>query len=223
MLDLVKEGYSLSAAQAAIWFAQARDADTAAYAIGEYLEIFGPVNPAVFEASLRTVVAQIDALNVTFVETASGPRQVPAREANWSLNFIDLAAAADPRAAAWAVMQSDLVKLGRERASRLFSFMLLRIAEDRFWWLHAYHHIAMDGYGVARITALVASEYNRRVDRAPEQTFIKPDAYLRLLQEDSDYASSTAKEEDRRFGMTISMDGHHSTLAIVSNSNLSAT
>lgn len=199
MLDLVKEGYSLSAAQAAIWFAQARNADGAAYAIGEYLEIFGPVDPAVFEASLRTVVAQIDALNVTFVETASGPRQVPAREANWSLNFIDLAAAADPRAAAWAVMQSDLVKLGRERASRLFSFMLLRIAEDRFWWLHAYHHIAMDGYGVARITALVASEYNRRVDRAPEQTFIKPDAYLRLLQEDSDYARSTAKEEDRRF------------------------
>ena len=193
------EEYPLTAAQAAIWYAQVQNPDSAAYIIGEYLEIRGPVDPRVLEDSLRAVVAQLDALNVAFIDTASGPRQMPVRQVHWFLDFLDIAAAKDPHPTALAMMQSAIRRLGSEWAHRPFSFTLFRLAGDRFWWFHAYHHIAMDGYGAAQIAARVAAEYSLRTIFAPARSRPKPDGYGRLLEQDLGYASSTAKDEDQRF------------------------
>ena len=61
----------LSAAQREIWFAEQRlSAANRVYKLGEYIEIYGPVDPVLFEAALRRVVGEIDALHVRFVEVA---------------------------------------------------------------------------------------------------------------------------------------------------------
>ncbi|MBV9140663.1 MAG: hypothetical protein JO115_07075, partial [Pseudonocardiales bacterium] len=68
---------SLSAAQREIWFAeQLLGTANRVHKIGEYIEISGPVDPVLFEAALRQVVGEAEALHVRFVETGEGPRQI---------------------------------------------------------------------------------------------------------------------------------------------------
>ena len=65
----------LSAGQLGVWFAQQLNPSSAAYNIGEYIEICGPIDPVLFEQALRQVVIESEALCVRFVEQADGPRQ----------------------------------------------------------------------------------------------------------------------------------------------------
>ena len=66
----------LSAAQLGIWFAQELAPSNVDFNGAEYVEIFGAVDPAIFETALRCVVAEADVLSVRFVKYTDGPRQV---------------------------------------------------------------------------------------------------------------------------------------------------
>src|SRR5262245_21416750 len=80
----------LSAAQLGIWFAQELAPSRVDFNSAEYVEIFGAVDPAIFETALRCVVAEADVLSVRFVNRTDGPRQVIGDLPDWSLPFIDV-------------------------------------------------------------------------------------------------------------------------------------
>src|SRR3954452_22205559 len=75
----------LSDAQLGIWFAQTIDPSSPAYNLAEYLEIAGPIDATLFEAALRQVVSETEALRVRFVSGADGPRQIIGAPPDWSL------------------------------------------------------------------------------------------------------------------------------------------
>ncbi|MWK40249.1 hypothetical protein GEV43_44080 [Actinomadura sp. J1-007] len=56
----------LTGAQEGVWYGQRLDPASPAYNTAEYVEIHGPVDPALFERSLRLAIGEIDALNVRF-------------------------------------------------------------------------------------------------------------------------------------------------------------
>ena len=89
----------LSNAQLGIWFAQTLDPTNPAYNLGEYLDIAGPIDAALFETALRLVVDEAEALRVRIVDGADGPQQIISAPPEWSMPFIDVSAAADPKAA----------------------------------------------------------------------------------------------------------------------------
>src|SRR5437762_12774480 len=64
------EALALSSAQLGIWFAQKLDPGSAAYNIGEYIEIDGPVVLPLFERALRQVVSEAQSLRLQFSEQA---------------------------------------------------------------------------------------------------------------------------------------------------------
>ena len=90
----------LFAAQSSIWVAQVLDPESADYCIAEYLEILGPVDPGVFEAALRRVVTETDALRLRYLATEDGPRQQVGDDPDWTMPLVDVSSLADPRAAA---------------------------------------------------------------------------------------------------------------------------
>ena len=94
------EALALSSAQLGIWFAQKLDPGSAAYNIGEYVEIDGPVVLPLFERALRQVVSEAQSLRLQFSEQAGEPRQSIGAPTAWSLPIIDLSAEPDARAAA---------------------------------------------------------------------------------------------------------------------------
>nr|ATY72525.1 non-ribosomal peptide synthetase [Streptomyces thioluteus] len=188
----------LLAAQEGIWTGQQLDLDSPAFNTGEYVEIHGPVDTAVFERALRDTVAEVEALNVRFVEDEGQPWQVTVPATDWRPHTADLTGLADPRAAALDWMARDMdrpVDLTREP---VFGHALFRIAEDHFLWYHRVHHIALDGFGLALVARRVAETYTALVEDAP----LAPNGFGTLESvraEENAYRASERCAKDRAY------------------------
>ncbi|MFB7455143.1 non-ribosomal peptide synthase/polyketide synthase [Streptomyces sp. NPDC056188] len=155
----------LTAAQRELWLAeQASIGVIPAYRIGEYLEIHGPVDGTLFEAALRQVVDEVDALHVRFADSAGSPTQVLRATTDWRLPHVDLSHEASPRAAALAWIAADRARPLDLTRDPLFSYALFRLAPDRFLWYQGYHHLVMDGYGYSLVARRLAETYTLLVD-----------------------------------------------------------
>ncbi|MBD0671976.1 non-ribosomal peptide synthase/polyketide synthase, partial [Streptomyces sp. CBMA156] len=189
----------LTAAQREIWLAEQR-ARTAlpAYRIGEYLEIHGPVDPELFETALRRVVAETDALHVSFAEDGEGPRQVVRESWDWAPAYLDLGGHPEPFAAALEWMAEDRLRPLDLTRDPLFSHALIRLSPTRHLWYHNYHHLVMDGYGYALVRQRVAQTYTALAEGRP----VPPSGFrpLReLVEADTDYRSSARFGADRAY------------------------
>src|SRR3954469_14761128 len=188
----------LSDAQLGIWFAQTIDQSSATYNLAEYLEIGGPVDTTLFEAALRQVVTETEALHVRFVSGADMPGQIIGPAPAWSMSLVDVSGAPDPQAAAERWMRADLAKPVDLTCGPLFAYALLKGAPDRFFWYSRYHHIVMDGFGFALVARRVADVYSSLVaGRTAELgTF---GSLAPLLEDEAEYRGSKRFEQDRQF------------------------
>ncbi|MFW6691095.1 amino acid adenylation domain-containing protein [Streptomyces sp. MAR4 CNX-425] len=186
----------VTAGQREVWLAEQHSPrHRSALRLGEYLEIDGPVEPGLFEAALRRVVGEADALRVRLVPGPDGPVQVLARELPWTLAFVDLSDAPDPEAAGRAWADADVARPMDLAAGPLFSFALLKLAPDRFWWYHTYHHAAVDAFGYALVARRVAEVYTELVHgRDPGPSPFGPLAAL--VRSDREYQRSAERAAD---------------------------
>jgi len=158
------EPLPLSDAQRGIWFAHQIDPTRAAYNIGEYIELRGPLDPSIFERALRQVVSESETLHLQFSERAGVPFQTLAPPHSWSLPIIDVSGEPDARAAAEALMRADLARAVDLTRDPLFSFALFKVPDERFFWFARYHHIVMDGFAMWLVARRVADVYTRLCD-----------------------------------------------------------
>ncbi|WP_241265745.1 non-ribosomal peptide synthetase [Streptomyces boncukensis] len=189
----------VTAAQREVWLADAHyPRMRPALRLGEYLEIHGPVDPAMLEAALRQVVREADALRVRLVPGADGPVQVLERELPWALASVDVSGEPDPDESARAWVRDDMARPMDLAAGPLFSFALLKLAPDRFWWYHAYHHAATDAFGYSLVARRVAEVYTALANgrQAGPSSFGPLSA---LVQSDRDYHASPQHDADRSY------------------------
>ncbi|MFB7933900.1 amino acid adenylation domain-containing protein [Streptomyces sp. NPDC056039] len=160
--------HPLLAAQEGIWTGQHLDADSPAYNTAEYAHIHGPLDPSAFEAALRHVVAETEALNAAFVVDDQGrPWQTDAPAADWRPYTADLTGEPDPYAAALAWMDQDMARPVDLTRDPLFGHALLRIAPEEYLWYHRVHHIALDGFGLSLVARRIAEVYTALVAGEP--------------------------------------------------------
>jgi hypothetical protein len=190
--------YRLSAAQLGIWFAQALDPDSPIFNIGEYLEIFGPIAPMLFEKAVRQAVAETDALQARFIETDDGPRQYFAPDPNWVMPFIDVSAEVDPRASAKVWMHHDLGHPSDLTQGPLFTVALFRSAPDHFFYYQRFHHIVADGASLLMLAQRVASLYSALAEGRPVEVG-NVGSSLDLLDDEGEYRSSVRYVRDRDY------------------------
>ena len=190
--------FRLSTAQLGIWFAQQLNPSSPAYNIGEYLEIHGPVDAALFERALRQVVAETEALRVQIIERAGDPWQLIGPPPSWSMPIIDVSAEADARAAAESWMQVDLARPIDPTRAPLFGYALFKASDTRFFWYARYHHIVMDAFGMWLIARRVANVYTQLTNgRSTRDGSFGSLAVL--LEEDAVYRASEQFAQDRRY------------------------
>ncbi|MFI2203104.1 amino acid adenylation domain-containing protein [Streptomyces sp. NPDC020192] len=211
----------LTAAQREIWLADQHSPSAgAALRMGEYLDIRGPVDAAVFEAALRQVVAETDALRVQVVPGEDGPEQLLKRERRWSLPLVDVSDASDPEASARTWITQDLARPMDLASDPLFSFALLRLAPDRSWWCHTYHHAVMDAFGLSLMARRTAEVYTALAhgQRSGPSPFGPLSA---LVRADQDYRASQDCAADREY-WTRRLAGWTQTAAIPPRSGCAA-
>lgn len=195
----VPEHLPLLAAQEGIWAGQQLDADSPAYNTAEYLRITGPVDPAVFDRALHHVVAETEALNVTFDTDDTGrPRQTTAPAGDWRTHIADLTTEPDPPAAALAWMDQDMSRPVDLTRGPVFGHALLRTGPEEFLWYHRVHHIALDGFGLSLVARRVAEVYSALMagEPVPESGFGTLES---VRAEEAAYRDSARHTKDRTY------------------------
>ncbi|WP_338604197.1 amino acid adenylation domain-containing protein [Saccharopolyspora sp. SCSIO 74807] len=202
MPELPGASLPLSAAQAGIWFAQALDGANPIYNTSEYVEIHGPIDPELFRAALRTVLAEADALRLRVIDDADAPQQVIEPAWDPRLPVVDLTAEAGPRAAALRWMRADLAEpvdltVGGPDG-RLFTAALFKLTDQHWFWYQRIHHVAIDGYGFSIVMRRVAEVYSALA--AGQPVGATPFEPLRaLLDAEREYRESAKFERDAEF------------------------
>ncbi|MFP8964466.1 condensation domain-containing protein, partial [Streptomyces nanhaiensis] len=149
----------LTTAQRGIWTG-ARLADPARYHVGLYVEIAGPLEPSLFEAAFAAALAETAPLRARFTVDGTGePRQSDGPLPPWEVTRKDLRAEPSPAAAAAAWMREDVARPFDLAAGPPFRTALLRLADARFRWYLACHHLVIDGVGSALLVRRVGRLY----------------------------------------------------------------
>ncbi|MFE7133982.1 amino acid adenylation domain-containing protein [Streptomyces sp. NPDC057638] len=194
-------GTAVTGGQAGVWLAQQIEPDSTVYNIAFTLELRGEADPDRLAAAVRRAVEEAEALHIRVRETNGEPRQSVER-LPVDVRVIDLRAEADPDAAAAAWMEADRDRPADLAAGPLFGQALLRLRDDHLLWYQRYHHILIDGMGVALLTRR-AGELYARGERAPAA----PDwALARLTGADQRYRDSEERAADRAYWLELLAD-----------------
>ena len=187
----------LTAAQAGVLAAQRIDPGSPAYNVGQYVELDGPLRPELLEAALRRTLAEADGLHVRLAEHEGRTVQLPTGFAadEWRLPRLDTRGAADPVAAAVALVRGQLavpVALEGPDAGPLTGALLVRTGESSHLWFQWFHHLVIDGYSVALFTRRVAEVYTALAEGAPDPAPVFRPAALLAAAERTHLASAQA-------------------------------
>ncbi|WP_323136536.1 non-ribosomal peptide synthetase [Streptomyces anulatus] len=188
----------LTAAQSGMWLAQQINPENPMYSIAECVEIAGEIDSARFGAALRRTVAEAETLRIRFTPGAEGPVQSVVPDPDWPLHTVDVSDDPDPAAAAEAWMLARVRTPVDLAEGPLFTFGLLKLAEDRHTWFSRVHHTIVDGYSWSLIVSRVATVYSALV--AGEEPKPDPFGSVRdLVDEDTAYRASEQFTADRDF------------------------
>ncbi|WP_217212980.1 non-ribosomal peptide synthetase [Streptomyces sp. AC550_RSS872] len=199
MLDAASDrtstaGTPVTGGQAGIWLAQQIEPDSTAYNISFVLELRGDVDDARLSDSVRQAVEEAEALHVRVTSVDGVPRQTVQRF-TVDVPIHDFRAESDPERAAAAWMAADRDRAVDLATGPLFAHAVLRLAEDRVLWCQRYHHVVVDGMGVALITRRAGDIYS-----AAGQSLAAPDwALSRLVAADQAYRAGEQHEADRAY------------------------
>jgi len=190
--------HALSSAQASIWFAQQLEPENAVFNTAEYVEINGPVSLALWERAVKQAVREADGLHVRFGEDQDGPFQIMGPQGDLHIQVIDYSATENPVQAAQAHMDKDYTQPVNLQKDPLYTQILFKLAEDRYFWYQRMHHIIADGYAFYLMVQRVAKIYTGLINGLSSQD----DAFQSLesvLQADKAYQASPQKEQDHAF------------------------
>ncbi|MCX5230621.1 non-ribosomal peptide synthetase [Streptomyces sp. NBC_00233] len=187
-------GLPVTGGQSGIWLAQQIEPDSSAYNIVFALHLRGAIDLDRLTAAVRQAVEDAECLHVRVTPGDDGPRQTP-RTLSLPVDVpvVDLRDAADPDEAAARWVAADRDRPVNLALGPLFAHALLRLADDRVLWCQRYHHIVMDGMGVALLTRR-AGEFYTAGDKAAEP---RDWSLSRLVAADRAYRASDRQAADR--------------------------
>lgn len=152
----------LTAAQRGLFFAHELAPDNPCYTTAEVVELAGPVDADLLRRAHLLAYGEHEQLRVEVGLGPEGPRQrvLPRdRFASGLLVDVEVADAAAGRAWIAAELARPFVLTGRA-AGPLLRSALLRLPDGRSWWLHAAHHLLLDGYGAQQLLRRVAAHHD---------------------------------------------------------------
>ncbi|MCD9877249.1 amino acid adenylation domain-containing protein [Streptomyces sp. NR30] len=198
MTEASRASLPLLAAQMGVWVAQKLEPASLMFNVNQYADIEGSLDVDVFEAALRQVLAETEALRIKIVEQKGEVGQEVTSGSDWTLTYLDLAGEADPPGKAQQWMRAEMTRSFDLTTGPLFTWALLKISDRRYFWYQRCHHIVMDGYSCGLVAQRVAEVYTALTRSEPcRETRFK--SLTRLLDEEREYRSSPQLEHDRAF------------------------
>ncbi|GGV28754.1 non-ribosomal peptide synthetase [Streptomyces spectabilis] len=194
----------LTSAQLGIWNAQRLEPDSPYYVVGDVVEISGdaPVDVDALVEAVRATTEEAETLRLRVRETPDGPRQSVSDEPVPAPEVVDVSGAADPAAAAAALVDAERARAGetcRGMVERtLYSRTVIKLSDREVWYTQLGHHLIFDGYTAAMLARRTAARYTALVrgTEPPRSTF---GSFPELVAADRAYRDSDRAAEDRAY------------------------
>lgn len=190
----------LVAAQPGIWVADQISPHRNAYAVAHCIELNGPIEAALLLQAITQGLNEVDTLRLRFEERDGVPVQwLDASLAIREPEFVDLADSPDAEAAARALMDIDLAgELRAGSGKPLYRHVLMRLADQRWFWYQRYHHMLVDGFSFTAIARRIAALYSHLRRGEPlEPTPFTP--FSEVVAEYQAYRQAPAWQRDADF------------------------
>ncbi|MFF3783979.1 amino acid adenylation domain-containing protein [Streptomyces sp. NPDC001933] len=195
---------ALTGAQTGIWNAQRLEPDSPYYLVGDVVEISGgePVDVDALAEAVRATTEEAETLRLRVYDTPDGPRQAVSGEPVGPPEVIDVSGAADPAAAAHALVEDERGRAAEacrgmvDRA--LCSRTVIKLSDHEVWYTQLGHHLVFDGYTASLLARRTAARYTALVrgTEPPRSTFGR---FADLVAADRAYRDSDRSAEDRAY------------------------
>ncbi|GFH38514.1 non-ribosomal peptide synthetase [Streptomyces pacificus] len=187
-------GTPVTGGQSGIWLAQQIEPDSSAFSLSFTLELRGDADLDRLVAAIRQATEEADCLHMRFAVENGVPRRWPARFPV-DVPLLDLRDAPDPEDAARDRIEEDRTRAtGLAEHGPLFAQTLLRLADDRVLWHQRYHHVVIDGVGIALLSRRAGEIYTAG-EAAGEADW----SVTRLLDSERLYRESEQRAADRAY------------------------
>ncbi|AUX46361.1 hypothetical protein SOCE26_078670 [Sorangium cellulosum] len=192
------KAYPLSTLQEDIWLGQMLHPEIPLYNASASVRIDGTLDVALFERALEYVVAQHDAFRLVLVEGEGVPTQRILERAPVNLTYHDLSEHDDAESRAHQWMLREVAEPLSLYGKPLYGFALLKVAENRYYWLKKYHHLIIDGWVVTLVVQRAAEAYNALLAGQPLSDEPAP-SYMDFVMDDRAYVASEQFQRDAAY------------------------
>ncbi len=190
--------YPLSSPQREIWFDQILHPETPLYNVVGYMQINGPIDPALFESAVNLLVKRHDTLRIQLVPgNEEMPMQAFLEDLPVTVPFYDFSGENHPHQSAFSWMQEQIAQPFDLYEKQLFYFALLKIDENCFLWFKKYHHLIIDGWGTSLITQSLAEIYTQLLKG--QKVASEAPSYIEFVKNDRAYIESERYEVHRQY------------------------
>lgn len=156
--------------QTAIWLDETLFPNSSMYHIGAYYEIKGDLKVSIFTDALQRVIAENDAFGIAIqTDDGSQPIQTFISQQAYQLPFYDFSNKENPKTTAIKWMENHFQKPFDISHPPLYDFVLIKAADNHYFWLMKIHHLIIDGWGYSVFTEKVAEEYNKALRIFPKK------------------------------------------------------
>jgi len=205
-MNMTETQYSLhplTSPQREIWYDQILHEGVPLYNIGGYVKIPGVIDTVLFEQAVNLLVQKHDTLRtmLTEVQDEDGvPMQTYAEKLAVTVPMRDFSTKANPHEAAMAWMQQRFIEPFELMGQPLFRYDLVKISDDNYYWLLQYHHLIIDGYGVALLNRSLAEIYTQLANEQIPN--LDSHSYISFIENDRAYVESAIFDKQRQYWLS---------------------
>ncbi|MET8877269.1 amino acid adenylation domain-containing protein [Nocardia sp. NPDC004604] len=189
--------FPLSAAQRGIWFAQHIAGDTP-ISIAQYVELIGELDLDTLAAAAQQTGHEFGTGYVRLIDVEGQPYQFVDTTIVDEFTLVDLRDEPDPEAAAHAWMRAEYSAPLDLTHDRLVAVVMLRLADDRWFWYSRMHHIVLDGMGALALVQRTGEIYNAAIE-GREAPPAKAEPLQKIVDADLAYRGSDRFGADREY------------------------
>jgi amino acid adenylation domain-containing protein/non-ribosomal peptide synthase protein (TIGR01720 family) len=192
--------YPLTSSQREIWFDQMLHEEIPLYNIGGRVHLPGRIKPQLFKQAVNLLVQKHDTLRTLLLNERDEdgiPLQTYTESLNVDVPVHDFSNAENPEQVALKWMQARFKEPFELIEKPLFRYDLIKTSDDSYYWLLQYHHLIIDGWGVALLNRSLAEIYTQLVNG--ENPSLNSPSYTGFIENDRNYVESALFEKQRQY------------------------
>jgi len=192
--------YPLTSSQREIWFDQLLHQEIPLYNIGGRVHLPGQIDELLFKQAVKLLVQKHDTLRTLLLNERDEdglPLQTYAESLDIEVPVHDFSNHHNPEQVALAWMETRFKEPFEFLEQPLFRYDLVKTSDECYYWLLQYHHLIIDGWGVALLNRSLAEIYTQLINK--EQPNLNSPSYTTYIASDRDYIESAVFTKQRQY------------------------